>query len=90
VPAGIVTVIPEVPDPVTEDGLKVDQLFDAVSVTVPVKPLRALMVTLEVAEPPVVGTEKVDGLAEIVKSCTFTLTVAEWLRPPLMPVTMMG
>jgi hypothetical protein len=53
-----------------------------------VKPLRALTVTVEIVEPPAV-TVKVDGLAEMVKSCTFTLTVEEWLRLPLLPVTVM-
>jgi hypothetical protein len=50
-----------------EDGLKVTQLFDAVRVTVSVKPLRALTAALEVAELPVC-TVKVEELAEIVKS----------------------
>jgi hypothetical protein len=57
----------EVPYPVTEVGLKVAQIDDAFSTTVPGKPLRVLTVTAEVAEPPVV-TVKVDGLAEMVKS----------------------
>ena len=57
----------EAPDPGNEVGFKVAQLFDAVSVTMPVKPLRALMVTVEVAEPPVV-TVNVEGLAIIMKS----------------------
>ena len=67
-PAGIVIIILEVPDPVIEIGFKVAQLDEDSSVTVLVKPLRALMVIVEVIWPPVVGTIKIDGLPEIVKS----------------------
>jgi hypothetical protein len=58
----------EVPYPGSEDGVSVVvNCDDAVSVTVPVKPLRALMIMVEVTEPPAVTVE-VDGLAEMVKS----------------------
>ncbi len=59
---------------------------DAVSVrlTVPVNPLRAVIVIVEVAEVPIVtaGGET----DEIAKSATTKITVAEWERVPLVPV----
>lgn len=66
-PAGTVIVMGVAPGAVTEDGLKVAQLDDAPNVTVPVKPSRTLIATVEVTTPPDV-TVKAEGLAEIVKS----------------------
>lgn len=60
---------------------------DAVSVrlTVPVKPLRAVMVIVDVADVPMGAA---DGeVATIEKSATVKTTVAEWESVPLVPVT---
>ncbi len=49
---------------------------ELVSVTVPVKPLRPWIVTLDVAEDPS-AMLRGDGLAEMLKSTTFTVIVTE-------------
>jgi hypothetical protein len=71
----------DVPEFVIEVGVKlvVNPLgADAESETVPVKPLRAFTVTVEVPEDPLLIV-KVDGAAETEKSgavtCTFTVTL---------------
>ena len=54
--------------------------------TIPAKPFRPLTVMVDDAAMFwVAGT--VDGLAAIVKSWTMNVTVAEWDREPLVPVT---
>jgi len=65
--------------PVAGDVLKVRD-------TTPLNPLTAVTVMVEDPEVP---EEKVTlvGLAAIVKSCTVTVTVAEWDSVPLVPVT---
>jgi hypothetical protein len=55
-------------------------------VTVPLKPFTALMLIVD--EPATFGVVfTVDGLADIVKSTTWTLTVTAWCRLPFVPVT---
>lgn len=70
----------DVPDPVTLVGLRVqtrpvDGDTAAVRLIVPVKPLTAVTVIVEVAVPPTL-IEAEAGLAEIVKSWTTKVTVA--------------
>lgn len=57
----------------------------SVNATVPVKPLTAPTVIVEVAEVPTVTAA--GDVAAIVKSVTVKVAVAEWLRVPLVPVT---
>ena len=60
-----------------------------VRATVPVKPFRGATVIVEVAVAPARAVTLV-GLAVTVKSgtaFTVTVTVVEWLREPLVPVT---
>jgi hypothetical protein len=58
---------------------------DAVSVIVPEKPLMLERLMLAVAEMPAEAV--IDGwLVVRVKSTTFTVTVIEWDRVPLVPV----
>ena len=59
---------------------------ELVSATVPVKPLTGATVMVEVAAAPTLMVAVV-GLAATVKSFTVTVTVAEWDREPLVPVT---
>ncbi len=59
---------------------------DEVSATVPVKPFTGATVMVEVAVAPA-RAETLVGLAVTVKSVTVTVTVAEWDREPLVPVT---
>jgi hypothetical protein len=51
---------------------------------VPVNPLTAVTVTVEIAEVPTVTAA--GELAVIVKSVTVNVAVAEWYRLPLVPV----
>jgi hypothetical protein len=77
-----------VPEFVTLVGVIAPQvkLAGTVSVraTVPVKPLTAATVMVEVAEVPTVTAA--GEVAEIVKSVTVKVAVAEWDRVPLVPV----
>ena len=57
-----------------------------VNATVPVNPLTGATVIVDVAAVPTL-TATVVGLAVTVKSMTVTVTVAEWDRAPLVPVT---
>jgi len=57
-----------------------------VSATVPVNPLTGATVIVDVAAVPTVVVTAV-GLAATVKSVTVTVTVAAWVRLPLVPVT---
>lgn len=80
----------EVPEPpATEVELRVHPVLSLVNATVLVKPFSGETVTVDVPEVAIV-TETVDGLAEIEKSgaaVTVNVTVAEWDREPLVPVT---
>jgi len=71
----------EVPEPVTLVGVRVQVRpvageTVAVRETIPLKPFRAVTVTVEVPEAPA-RTVTVAGLAAIVKSWTVKVTVAE-------------
>jgi hypothetical protein len=57
-----------------------------VRATVPVNPFTGATVIVEVMAVPAVVVNDV-GLAVTVKSVTVTVTVAEWDRLPLVPVT---
>ena len=57
-----------------------------VNATVPVNPLTGATVMVEVAVAPA-STVTLVGLAVTVKSMIVTVTVAEWDRAPLVPVT---
>jgi hypothetical protein len=77
----------EVPEPVTLVGLRVHvrpPVVETVSETVPVKPLTAVNVTVEVAETP--GVTAAGDVAVIVKSVTVNVAVAVWTSEPLVPV----
>ena len=56
----------------------------SVSDTVPVKPLTAVIVIVEVADVPAVTAAGEE--AAIVKSVTLKVAVAEWVSVPLVPV----
>jgi len=56
----------------------------SVKVTVPVKPLSAATVIVEVAEVP--AWTAAGEVAAIVKSFTLNVAVVEWDRVPLVPV----
>jgi hypothetical protein len=59
---------------------------ELVSATVPVNPWTGATVIVEVAAVPAVVVTAI-GLAVTVKSLTVTVTVAEWVIAPLVPVT---
>lgn len=59
---------------------------ELVRATVPVKPWTGATVMVDVAVAPA-ATVALVGLAVTVKSFTVTVTVAEWDREPLVPVT---
>jgi len=59
---------------------------ELVSATVPVKPFTGATVMVDVAVAPATMVALV-GLAVTVKSFTVTVTVTEWDREPLVPVT---
>jgi hypothetical protein len=59
---------------------------EEVRATVPVNPWRGATVIVEVAAAFASAVTLV-GLAVTVKSLTVTVTVAEWVRDPLVPVT---
>ncbi len=56
----------------------------SVRLTVPVNPLTAAIVIVEVAETPTLTAA--GEVAEIVKSVTVNVAVVEWDRVPLVPV----
>lgn len=71
----------EVPEPVTLVGVRVqvrpvDGATPAVRLMMPLKPCNAVTVIVEVPETPARTVTEV-GPAEMVKSCTVTVTVAE-------------
>jgi hypothetical protein len=81
----------ELPAPVTLVGLNVqvrpvDGDTIAERATAPLKPFTAVTVIVEVAVPPTLIDAEV-GLALIVKSWTMNVTVAVWVKDPLVPVT---
>jgi hypothetical protein len=79
----------EEPDDVTLVGFRVAVIPDgafAVSVTVPLKPPWPVMLIVLVPEPPCC-TDMLLGLEEMVKSCTFTVTVAVRCSTNWVPVT---
>ena len=79
----------EVPEPVTDVGLKVAVIPDgalAVSATVPLKPPSEFIVIMLVPDVPWT-TVMLVGLAVNVKSCTLTVTIALWDSELLVPVT---
>ncbi len=62
--------------------------IEAVSWTIPLKPLR--LVSVIVDRPPFPAAKGSDsGFAEIVKSITLTVTLTVFRREPLVPVTVM-
>jgi len=77
-----------VPELVTLVGVMAPQvrLAGTVSVrlTVPVKPLRAVTVMVEVAETPALTAA--GEVAAMLKSVTVNVALVEWLKVPLVPV----
>ena len=77
------------PEFVTLEGVIAPQVKLAgtvsVKVTVPVKPLSAAIVIVEVADTPALTAA--GEVAEIVKSVTVNVAVVEWDSVPLVPVT---
>src|SRR5215467_6441301 len=61
-------------------------MIDEAIETVPVNPFTGATVIVEVAEAPALAFVEV-GLAETAKSCRVKVTVAVWISPPLVPVT---
>jgi hypothetical protein len=57
----------------------------SVRLTVPVKPLRAVTVMVEVAETPALTAA--GEVAAMLKSVTVNVALVEWLKVPLVPVT---
>jgi hypothetical protein len=66
----------DVPEPVTLVGLTVHDVLLVARLTTPAKPLRPVIVMVDVAAVPGLNVTVV-GLAVIVKSCTTYVTVAE-------------
>ena len=77
----------ELPEPVTLVGVSVQAVLLLARLTVPANPLSPVMVIVDVpAAPTLTGT--VVGLAVIVKpAAALKVTVTEWDREPLVPVT---
>jgi hypothetical protein len=73
------------PDPVTLFGLRLHAALLTDKLTIPLNPLSAVTAIVEVAVPPVDVTE--DGLALTAKSTTWKAAAAEWVREPLVAVT---
>jgi hypothetical protein len=86
----VITVMADVPDPVTVVGLNIAVAPDGrpvtENVTTPVNPL--LAVTVDVYEGEVLPsiTDWDDGLADNEKPVTFNVTVVVWFRLPLVPL----
>ncbi len=79
----------DVPEPVTEVGLRVAVIPDGalvVSDTVPLKPPSEVTWIMLVPEDPCT-TVMLDGFAVSVKSCTLTVTIVVRDSDPLVPVT---
>ncbi len=79
----------EVPDPVMAVGTRVTErlveLVVAARLTVPAKPLTGLIVMVDVPDMPAFTVTLV-GLAVMVKSWTWNVTVAEWNAVPVCPL----
>ena len=76
----------ELPEPVTLVGETVHDVLLVARLATPVKPLTAAKLIVEV--PAALALTVTDvGLAVIVKSWTTKVTVTEWDRDPLVPVT---
>jgi len=76
------------PDPVTVDGETVHEVLLVPRLTMPVNPLRAVMVMVELAIASA-ATATVVGLEAMVKSVTVTTIVAVWEKGPPVPVIVM-
>jgi hypothetical protein len=78
-----------VPEPATLPGVIAPQTSPegtvSVRVTVPAKPLTAVIVIVEVADVP--ALTEAGELAATVKSMNLKVAVAEWVSEPLVPVT---
>ena len=74
------------PDPVTLVGEMVHEVLLVVRATIPAKPFSPVTVIVEVPAAPTLTVTAV-GDAVIVKSWTTKVTVTEWDRLPLVPVT---
>ena len=81
------------PDPVTLVGLMDPQTRPvgtvSVSATVPVNPPTAAIVMVDVVDAPVLAGDGVEAVMVKLgpEPGTVTLTVAEWLSDPLVPLT---
>ena len=62
--------------------------IDVIRATAPENPFTAVTVIMDAPLTPA-GTVTLVGFAAIVKSCTVMVTVVEWDRMPLAPVTVM-
>jgi len=71
---------------VTLVGETVHDVLLVIKLTKPVKPLTAATVTVEVPGALALTVTEV-GLAAMAKSCTTKVTITEWDREPLAPVT---
>ncbi len=78
--------IVELPEPVTVFGEMLHEVLLIPRLTPPAKPLTGVTAIVEVAVVPALIVMLV-GFAEIVKSWTTNVTVTEWDREPLVPVT---
>jgi hypothetical protein len=76
----------ELPEPVTVFGEILHEVLLVPRLTPRAKPLTGVTVIVEVAVAPVL-TVMLVGFAEIVKSWTTNVTITEWNREPLVPVT---
>lgn len=74
------------PEPVTLVGLAAQAVLLVANPTTPPKPFCAEIVTVEVPAVPAFTTTVV-GVRLIVKSWMVKVAVAEWDRPPFVPVT---
>ncbi len=86
----MLTVSVEVPEPVTDVGLR-DRpnpagALTAVSDTVPLKP-PSDVTWIELVPDDPWTTVRLVGLAVSVKSWTLTVTIVVWVRDPLVPAT---
>jgi len=76
----------ELPDPVTLVGATAHEVLLVVRLTTPAKPFSPVMVIVEVPAEPA-RTVTLVGLAAMVKSWTTNVTVTEWDKLALVPVT---
>jgi len=76
----------ELPDPVTLVGATEHEVLLVVRLTTPAKPFNPVIVIVEVPAEPA-RTVTLVGLAAMVKSWTTNVTVTEWDKLALVPVT---